>query len=257
MEKKEIIAGQEYGISEPLRVGGELQHVRVLENVRGTRWKVEWIEPNPGLTDYVASKNIVVKWSERRALLRDEERGAELQRVSAMTFPGSESPLASAIDDVLTATGEPTLHVWRGIFEFDSAGLERVCARAGIAMPEHRAGYVDRFGQSRLPFESAIAVARAFAAAEPTTVLDYIDIEERRVADEARQPGNHYLNKLLIEYRANWALIRQWAGFDAALASREARIAELERLLSQTIWDLRRPSLDAERIAGRLERAIR
>ena len=36
---------------------------------------------------------------------------------------------------------------------------------------------------------------------------------------------------LLNEYRASWALIRQWAGHDAAVAEREATIQKLERLV--------------------------
>lgn len=57
--------------------------------------------------------------------------------------------------------------------------------------------------------------------------------------------------------RARWALVRQWAGHDTAIAAREERIASLEELLTHAMWDLRRPNPDLERIAARIERALR
>ena len=64
MQKDEIELGKKYAIREPVARGVDLQQVKVIEHVRGTRWKVEWIDPNPGLVDYVTSKNIVCRWSE-------------------------------------------------------------------------------------------------------------------------------------------------------------------------------------------------
>ena len=59
---------------------------------------------------------------------------------------------------------------------------------------------------------------------------------------------------LLTEYRASWALIRQWAGHDAAVAQREAEIQRLERLVFDAIYALQKAGLDRE--ASRLRRAI-
>lgn len=78
MLKSEIEIGAEYALREPPKRGVELQRVRVLEQTR-SQWKVEWIEPNRGLVDFVKSMNLVAPWRERRALLREEENWAQLQ----------------------------------------------------------------------------------------------------------------------------------------------------------------------------------
>jgi hypothetical protein len=57
-------------------------------------------------------------------------------------------------------------------------------------------------------------------------------------------------------YRAAWAIVRQWAGHDVAVAIREERIHKLERLLSDIRWDLKHPEPDAERIVRRIERSL-
>jgi hypothetical protein len=43
--------------------------------------------------------------------------------------------------------------------------------------------------------------------------------------------GEDYIIGLLNEYRAAWAVVRQWAGHDAAMIQREAEIQRLERLV--------------------------
>jgi hypothetical protein len=52
--------------------------------------------------------------------------------------------------------------------------------------------------------------------------------------------GEDYIIKLLNEYRASWALIRQWAGHDAAVAQREAEIQRLERLVWDAVYALQK-----------------
>ena len=44
---------------------------------------------------------------------------------------------------------------------------------------------------------------------------------------------------------------------DAALAARDAQIKDLQDLINRTMWELRRPDVNPERIADRLERALR
>src|SRR5690606_38847820 len=61
MEQREIKIGGHYGLREHVRPGEPLQHVKVLERAR-RKWKVEWIDPKPGLTDYVRSNNRIVPW---------------------------------------------------------------------------------------------------------------------------------------------------------------------------------------------------
>ncbi len=60
--------------------------------------------------------------------------------------------------------------------------------------------------------------------------------------------------KSLNEYRAAWALIRQWAGHDAAVAQREEEIKKLERLVWDAVYALQKAHLDSE--ATRLRRAL-
>jgi hypothetical protein len=59
---------------------------------------------------------------------------------------------------------------------------------------------------------------------------------------------------LLNEYRASWALIRQWAGHDAAVAQREAEIQRLERLVWDAVYALQKAGLDKE--SAKLRHAI-
>jgi hypothetical protein len=73
MQMVEIKVGEEYGLREAQQPGSAMQRVRILEHIRGTKWRAEWIEPNPGLKDYVESKHLVVRWKERKVFLRDEE----------------------------------------------------------------------------------------------------------------------------------------------------------------------------------------
>jgi len=257
VEKSQIHPGEEYGVREPPKRGVELQHVRVIEPVRAGKWRVEWIDPNPGLLDFVKSVNIVVSWRERRAFLRDEQHEGLLEgAIERSGFPGDEHPIVRAVETVIESTGEPELSVWRGVFEYDPDALERVASRAGIKPPEHLSGYADRHGRHRLPWECALELAEAFAHAEPRTVLDSIDMQESEMANEVRFEGRTYLAGLLTEYRAAWAIVRLWAGHDVAVAIREERIRKLERLLSDIRWDLKRPEPDLDRIVRRIERSL-
>ncbi len=95
---------------------------------------------------------------------------------------------------------------------------------------------------------------KAFCAAEPSTVLVGVEATEGKWAREASQPGGNHLVSLLNEYRASWALIRQWAGQDAAIAQREAQIQRLERLVWDAIYALQKAGIDDQ--AHRLRRAL-
>jgi hypothetical protein len=256
MDKKSIMPGKHYGIRE--HAGAELQHVKILEPVRSGKWRVQWVKPNPGLVDYIRSRDVVVEWTDRHAFLRDERNAQALaDAVERSDFPGDQHPLGTAVGLVLDATGERTVYCHKGILHFDRAGIERVAARARIAVPEHPVGYRDRHGQHYLPWNCALELAEAFARSEPATVLDPIDAQEGEWSLQARQMGQQHLVSLLTEYRAAWALVRQWAGHDAAIAMREERIRQLEELLTRVMWELRRPDADRDLIASRIERAMR
>ena len=58
---------------------------------------------------------------------------------------------------------------------------------------------------------------------------------------EAREPGNGHLVAFVNKRRATWAVARQWASFDEALAGRDAEIGRLQRITWDAIYALRRP----------------
>ena len=69
MLRSEIQAGQEYVVREGKDPDAPLQRVKILQHVRGKKWKAQWIDPNPGLIDYVESQNLVVRFNELKAML--------------------------------------------------------------------------------------------------------------------------------------------------------------------------------------------
>ncbi len=97
-------------------------------------------------------------------------------------------------------------------------------------------------------------LAKAFCISEPSTVLLNVETTEREWVQKASQPGNDYMVSLLNEYRASWAVIRQWAGYEAAIAQKEAQIQRLERLVYDAIYALQKAGLDDA--ANRLRRAL-
>jgi hypothetical protein len=255
MQQDRIAIGGHYGFREVPRSTEELQHVRVLERARG-KWKVEWIEPNAGLSDWVKSNNLVVAWADRKAFLRGEKRRAALRAVTDRQWPGHEHPISHAVTTVLDSTGERTVYVDNyGVIVAPPDARDRILARAHLEVPVDPVSYVDSRGEWNASFATALTIAKAFAAAEPQTVLLEVDVEERRMDTEAREPGNGYLVGLVQEYRAHWAICRQWAGFDQAIAQRDAEIVRLRRLLDECGVNLRR--LGHDDIANRMERKLR
>ena len=73
-----------------------------------------------------------------------------------------------------------------------------------------------------------------------------MDAEQRREFASLRQSE--------LKTARAWALIRQWTGFDAAVAQREAEIQKLERLVWDAVYALQKAGLDNE--AARLRRAL-
>ena len=71
------------------------QRVKVLQHIRGKKWRAEWIEPNPGLVEYVESQNLVVRWKDRKAFLLDEEHDRKLRADNESHGYEEDSPLAN------------------------------------------------------------------------------------------------------------------------------------------------------------------
>ncbi len=119
------------------------------------------------------------------------------------------------------SAGEKDLSFVCGDLRGSPAVLDRVRARANVKLANASPlTYVDRFGTIHVPFDEALALAKAFSAAEPAAVLLHVEGTEREWSVEASRPGGEYMVKLLSEYRAAWALIRQWTGHDPAVAQR-------------------------------------
>jgi hypothetical protein len=252
--KSWIQPGQEYAFREKRVPRAKLERVRVLERVRKTKWKAEWIEPNPGLVHYVESRQLVSTWKDHKSFLKQEEQDLSIKEESARGGYRKDSPVDRALYEVFDSIGDD-LGYYNGILSCEPEALPRFKAR--IAAGSHQEsphGYVGRDGKLHLPFGDAVAFAQAFCAAEPSTVLVRIEATERKWAQSARRPGEEYIVDLLSEYRAAWALIRQWAGHDSALAIRDAEIERLERLLWDAVYVLQKAGLDRE--AGRFRRAI-
>ncbi len=148
---------------------------------------------------------------------------AQLVRNTKIDFHGEDHPITQAVNDVLESTGEG-LSTYHGILTDSPDVIDRVCNRAAIAPPAPYVAFTDRHGQRHLPFDSALEIAKAFAAAEPATVLLHIDTRESATAVEAQDPAKRYLVGLLEEWRAGWALIRQWTTVDGLLAEKDAEI---------------------------------
>lgn len=255
MQKADINPGKEYAVREGRSRDTPLQRVRILEHVRGSKWKAEWIAPNPGLIDYAESRWIIVPWKDRKALLRDEEAEARILEENDRLGYSDRSPLANALSIVFSAAGEAGVSFWRGFLTGAPDGLSRVRTRANFK-PSSRSplAYVDRKGTGHVPFSEALQLAKAFCAAEPAPVLARVEATEREWSAESIRPGREYLVGLLNEYRAAWALIRQWAGHDPAVRHREVHIQRLERLVWDAVCTLQEAGLDDE--ANRLRRAI-
>ena len=253
MLKSHIRPGVHYALRE--KGSQELQRVKILGHIRANKWRAEWIEPNPGLVHFVESGHLLVAWKDRKAFLQEEADAAALREHNERQGFERNSPLDNAVCEIFESTGEKDISCWRGELTGRPEAIDRIRVRAGIEPGKNSPyAYVDRQGSLHLPFDEALVLARRFCAAEPATVLAEAEGTERKWASEASRPGEEHLVSLLNEYRASWALIRQWAGQDAAVAQREGEIQKLERLVWDAIYALQKAGLDSE--AARLRRVI-
>lgn len=243
MQKADIIIGDEYGLREVRKATTPLHRVRILQHVRGKKWKAEWIEPNPGLVDYVEAQNLVVRWSDANAFEADEKAESRLRKDNEQHGYDEETPVADALYSVFDSTGDK-LSFYRGDLSGTREALERVRKRAGIDPATHSAlEYVDRRDVVHVPFAEALELAKSFCAAEPDTVQTYIEPTERKWAREASTKGDDSMMALLSKYRAASALIRQWMARDPS-ASLRHEVERLQRLVLDAMYALQRAGLD-------------
>jgi hypothetical protein len=227
MQKSDIKPRTEYAFREKRVPGSPLEHVRVLEHLSGNKWKVEWIDPNPGLVHYAESAQLVAIWKGRKAFLKEEDSRERLLQHNREQGYAENSPISNALYEIFESTWENEVSFYKGVLSGSPEPIDRLRARAGVEAGKNSIyAYVDREGKLHLPFDEALELAKKFCAAEPMPVLTGVETTEREWAQEARAPGN----------------------------AREETIQKLERLVWDAIYALQKANLDNE--AARLRRAI-
>lgn len=257
MQADTMKVGRAYAYREKRARGVPLAKVRLIDDMPGRRGKIKVRfedGPHPGLEEYVSTRQIVCRWGDRKAVLRDEERREALDRHTAKVF---DATLADAAGIVLEATGEPGGGMFGGRVYMAEAELQRIADRAGLdgaPVRLHRLGFIDRQGWANLPLEAGVALAQAFAAAEPETVLMYIEAQEQQLKAEGFAPGERHLHDYLRKWQPAFALARQWAGVAREAEMLQKEIGRLRGLVSQAAYELR--AAGEERKSQRLLRAL-
>lgn len=135
-------------------------------------------EPHAGMEEFIAQRQVIVAWKERRAYLRDEER---LARVREQSIEYGDGVIVEAVRVVLEATGEDVFVRSDGYLGLWSTEFERIAGRAGLG-PEvatlDPVAFTDRESRCHLPMSASEHLAGAFAAAEPDTVTMYLQAQE-------------------------------------------------------------------------------
>jgi hypothetical protein len=158
--------------------------------------------------EWLPTRLIVCRWTERKAFQKDEERAAKL---SASDTEVWDPVYEEAISAVMTASGEygGFLKSWTT----DPASAERFWSPArqsGSPLDHDGVNFVDRNGQWHLSFATATWACQAFAAAEPDLVDLYLRDWEDRLRGDGFEPGNRHSNELLRRWAPAHALARSW-----------------------------------------------
>jgi hypothetical protein len=131
-QKSEIKPRTEYAFPEKRVPGATVEHVKVLDHIRGNKWKAEWIEPNPGLVHYLESGQLfVIGKNERGSLKEEEDRERLLKRNDEQGYP-ENSPIAHALYSVFESVGEPEIDFYKGVLRCSPEAIDRVRMRAGM-----------------------------------------------------------------------------------------------------------------------------
>lgn len=255
MYSKDITAGKKYALRGPKESSG-FQCVRPVEYIQRGKWLVEWVEPRKKKASLIYSKDILCEWSERNKYAKDERRAQLLREDTVREWPGEEHPLDTAAYEVLFASGE-AIDFSKGILSGYPDSLNRIAERARFKWPSYATSYTDRCGVRYCPWVVALALAKAFAAAEPSTVLLRIELDERKWEVQTRAAGGSHMLPLLEHYRAAWAIIRDWVGQDARGARLEAEVRHLRQLIDQTVWKLRTGNPHEAQVANWLSRSVK
>lgn len=184
MMRADLMDGQEYAFREKRTVGSPLHRIKLLKHIRGRKWQARWIRPNAGLVDYVSAEQILVPWNEQAAYLKEERDRVLMWQHNLKHGFEASSPITYAVYTVIENSGENI-----GVGDSDIAAtperLERLKARAQLdhlQLCDIKPSYKDRMGRLHLPFETALELARAFCAAEPSAVIAVVEAEERQAS---------------------------------------------------------------------------
>src|SRR5258708_12699567 len=189
MLKTEIKPGSVYAFREKPKPALPFQQVRVIEHVRGNKWKAEWIEPNPGLVHYIESGQLIVSWKEHKAFLREEADAQRLREHNKSIGYSSESPITLAVEQVFETVGDDT-QFYKGVLSGTNDALNRVRLMAGTnQIKKSSIEYTDRKGIIHLPFDDPPKSAQNFSPTKPSTVLVGVEATEREWTSDARTPG--------------------------------------------------------------------
>lgn len=103
MDSAQLIVGHRYAFREKPRPGEPIIKVKLLDKVRRGKVRVLYEEgEHPGLDEYVTSRQLVARWGDRKALLRDEERTQALKQHARERK--ADRVVAGAVSAVLEAT---------------------------------------------------------------------------------------------------------------------------------------------------------
>jgi hypothetical protein len=188
MESHQLEIGRRYAYREKRGPRYPMLKVRLLKKVgRKGKIKIRFEDgPHSGLEEYVSTRQLVAPWGQRRAVLRDETLAAALDAHAAQVADPAFGEAASAM---LVSTGEPGAGATAVGTMMSESELQRIIDRAGLTSAPadlHPLAYRDHHDCVHLPLEATVGLARAFAAAEPTTVVGYLDDQE----EEMRLRGN-------------------------------------------------------------------
>jgi hypothetical protein len=256
VETSALKIGQSYAYREKRGPKHPMLKVKLIDVVgRKGKVKVRFEDgPHPGLEEYVATRQIVVPWGQRKAVLRDEERSAQLAHYAATV---ADRVLGDAALSVLTATGEPGADVGAEGLSMDERELQRIIDRTGLDIAPvdlHHLAYRDRMGNVHAPLDAAVMLAQAFAAAEPQVVVQYLDDEEEENRIRGNRPGDRWWHDYQREQAPAFALARRWAGLEQEAELLKQEIARLRSLVSSAAYDLKAAGQD--RKSQRLLRAL-
>lgn len=257
MQGSGLEVGRLYAYRENPRRKSEMLKVKLLAKVgRGGKVKIRFEDgPHPGLEEYIRTANLIVAWGDRKAVLRDEERSRRIEEHSRGS--SADHAIVEAVSSILESSGEPSAGAAPGGLEMPEAELERIMRRAGLdgdPASLHYLAFRNRRGDVEMPLDGAETLARAFAAAEPETVLMYLADRESQLKHQGYRPGDHFVHDLLRQYMPGWAVARQWAGFDQEVEQLRKEIGRLRGLVSSAAYELR--DAGAESKSRRLLRAL-